>query len=138
MTEHLDSANQSIQNAIQGIFHIATGALALSVTFRSEIAPAAAKAKWILSIAWVLLALVPIAYVLLKLIEASQSIYWNNLHREMEEKIKNGVEVPLMKEIPANLQQLNRQADLCWRIMFISFLAGLFAFLVFGIINNGF
>ncbi|AHF94918.1 hypothetical protein OPIT5_29895 [Opitutaceae bacterium TAV5] len=136
MSEHLTEAEQKLDSAFQAIFQIATGALALSITFRGEIAPEGAKAKWILSLAWILLALVPISYVFLRLMEASNAVFWNNRHRELNEKIKKVKPVEPMAGIPPELQRSLKSAELCWRVMLGSFVFGIVALLVFGIINN--
>lgn len=137
MSEHLVESEQKLESAIQGIFQIGTGALALSITFRSEIAPEDANCKWLLSLSWIFLALVPVSYVFLRLIEAARSSFWHNFDMRMQTDIKMGVAVSPLSELPQELKMLMRQAELCWKALIYSFLLGIVFLLLFGLINNG-
>ena len=137
MSEHLTESGQKLESAIQGIFQIGTGALALSITFRGAIAPQAASAKWLLSLSWIFLALVPISYIFLRLMEAATSAAWHNLHAKMNDDVQKGRPVPPMAEPPPKLKLLMKQSELCWKSLIYSFLLGVVFLLLFGLINNG-
>jgi len=138
MSEHLTESEQKLESAIQGIFQIGTGALALSITFRGEIAPEAASAKWLLSLSWIFLALVPISYVFLRLMEAAKSMFWHNLNQKMQDDIQKGLPASPIVDLPPKLKILMAQAELCWKSLIYSFLLGIVFLLLFGLINNGF
>jgi len=84
--EHLDAAGGKINQAIESIFKISTGALALSITFKNSLTDCRPQYLWLLSIAWILLGLVPLSYVLLRLNEAQQDLFWWHKYTR-----KNGV-----------------------------------------------
>jgi len=61
--EIVSEIKQLQREADKHVFSLATGALALSITFRSSIAPEHAVALWVLKGAWISLLLSVLAYI---------------------------------------------------------------------------
>ena len=133
--EYLDPAGKKINQAIESIFKISTGALALSITFRNSLTDCS-RHLWLLSIAWILLCVVPISYVLLRLTEAQQDLFWWQKHRDAEDAFAEGKETKPMSELPREFKIKILATKLCYCILLISFASGIISFLLFAILNN--
>lgn len=133
--DYLNSAGDKINQAIESIFKISTGALALSITFRNSLTNCP-RYLWLLSIAWVLLGLVPISYVLLRLTESQQDLFWWQKHKEAEDAFAEGKEASLLKELPPELKIKSSVARFCYYSLFTCFVLGVAVFLLFAILNN--
>ncbi len=98
-------SERKLDQAIESIFNLATGSLALSITFRGALAPDDARFKVLLSFAWISLALVPIAYVLLRLFESRTAGFWEDLADENEKRKEHGLPVERLKDVPAEVKR---------------------------------
>ena len=133
---YLDAAGDKINRAIDSIFKLSTGALALSITFRNSIVDCHPQYLWMLSITWILLGLVPLSYVFLRLSEAQQDLFWWRKHDEAKKAFTEGKEATPMSEFPMELKIKLLSAKLCYYILLISFALGIISFLSFAILNN--
>jgi hypothetical protein len=73
-SEHSSRAHESYDKATGLIFTLSTGALALSITFRSELTNDVKGYLWVLSFAWIFLAGSSLSYVLVKFFEAGMEM----------------------------------------------------------------
>ena len=75
--KYLERAGAKIDQSIESIFKIATGTLALSITFKGSLTSGESSCLWLLAIAWISLALVPVSYVFFKLCESEEDLFWH-------------------------------------------------------------
>ena len=134
--EYLNAAGDKINCAIESIFKISTGALALSITFRNSLTDCHPQHPSLLSIAWILLGLVPLSYVLLRFIEAQQDLFWWRKHDEAKKAFAEGKKAKPISELPRELKIKLLAARLCYYMLLISFILGIITFLSFAILNN--
>ncbi len=118
----MDETTRRLDTAMDAILKVATGTLALSVTFRSSVAGDAPQHVYLLVLAWSALAVVPLAYVLAQFFYAAQFV-------QLQAAVRNNT--------PAQ-QAGNRFA--CFAataviLMFIAFLVSVGAFVAFAAFN---
>ena len=99
------------------MFAAATGALALSITFKSTITAAAPKFEFILSAAWILLTISILAQLWERL---NQAVYFLSAGSGEEKESKKTLRI------------------WCWAMLiaFLSFFFGIIALCVFAVLNN--
>lgn len=131
--------NQSYRHSqalSEKIFQLATGALALSVTFRSSIAPNDAVYKWVLSLAWISLSVCSLFYVFYQ----AQLALFHFKCESIAAAYKQRAEGSENLERPPDLIALTKiqfaQTAFCWVTSYIAFLLGVILFLVFALLNN--
>ena len=133
--KHLEAAGDKIKSAIDNIFKLSTGALALSITFRNSLTNSS-QYLWLLSIAWILLGIVPISYVFLRLTEAQIDLFWCQKYKKAEDAFSEGKEESLLKELPPEFKIKSLVARFWYYSLFTGFVLGVAAFLLFAILNN--
>ena len=118
MSNLVSEATKLHERSQELIFSFSTGALALSVTFRSSLVGNAPHSLWLLSIAWVLFTLSSLSYILGLMLEACIKMdLAKNPQQSLSRKHK------LMIVIPNFL-------------MTFAFIVGLGAFVGFALANN--
>jgi len=133
--KYLNAAGDKIKSAIDSIFKLSTGALALSITFRSSLTNCS-RYLWLLSFAWILLGIVPISYVFLRLTEAQQDMFWWQKYKKTEDAFAEGKEARPLKELPPEFKTKSLAARFWYYSLFTGFVLGVVAFLLFAILNN--
>lgn len=124
----------------ENIFKLSTGALALSITFRNSLAPAGTSCRWMLSVAWVFLALSILCYILFQS-QFALIVMTSERHRSELETISKRDELLPSDEafMKTSLEEVKRHGDLavkCWKVVMGSFLTGIGFLLLFAVINN--
>jgi hypothetical protein len=132
------AAQNKIDKAYDVMFSLSTGALALSVTFRGSIAPAAARELWLLSVAWLGFAVCSISYVIGLLLASSVDLELTKKLNGSVERLHNSSEPPLLLDNTQSLLTPHLKARIVVPpfVMSFSFTTAVVAFLVFALVNN--
>ena len=118
------------------IFQLSTGALALSITFRTSIAPSDAVHKWVLSAAWISLTISVVYYVCFRAHWAMFKMKSADIVRDFKRRVESEEKIDEMPDVAALTKKETRYTLICWVITFVGFLAGMALLLIFALLNN--
>jgi hypothetical protein len=128
MSEHIDKMNETFFLFVDRVITLSTGALALSITFRTSFSKAEPTLSWILKVSWIAYVIAILAGVLLLFGRAES-------HRRsakfQKEKMK---EPPPVKPYTVTLPPPGWLPKAAWT-MAVSFVIGIVALATFAIIN---
>jgi hypothetical protein len=129
-----DAANR----AYDLMFSMATGALALSVTFRGAIAPQTAQQVWLLSVAWGGFTVCSLSHVVGLLLSASVDLELAKKFNALVERLNISSELELPRDTTTSLftGRIKAKIAVPHFVMGFSFIMAIIAFLAFALANS--
>jgi hypothetical protein len=121
-----DVTLQSMESALRVVLTVATGTLALSVTFREPLIGNAAQVLWLLKTAWIALSLVP-------LVAAAHFVLRGMLFRELLASQMPIAEVD--KPSDELIDRISHLLAAAFMVLVLAFVTGILAFTLFAVFN---
>jgi len=132
--QHLTTATENISQACESVFQLSTGALALSITFKGSLVNDTTVHLWILAVAWISLSIVPVSYVVLKLINADESMFLCDFFQNPDNENQQQ-KISSFRELPRKIKWLIMTKAIFHLFLFSGFIVGILCFLAFAIKN---
>ncbi|WP_136059737.1 hypothetical protein [Pontiella sulfatireligans] len=129
------TVSDKMEEALQTVFKLSTGALALSITFKSGLVSDATTHLWTLATSWIFLSLVVFSFVANKLIDLRVKMSVQSYLKDNPADIERLNGLSSLHDYPSSLKKPVVAKLFCILTLFISFMFGVLFLLAFALTN---